>query len=122
MLRWPRVNSSHEILSSTLNLLYMYCGNLSQVKMQQSPERVITLAAESVDANKRKRSNTENFVWTDSEVELLLSIVQEYKTQKTNDGVYSDSCKNKYTELNDMFAEKLLFMEGTPNDEYPRVC
>ena len=80
-----------------LNLLYMYCGNLSQVKMQQSPERVITLAAESVDANKRKRSNTDNFVWTDSEVELLLSIVQEYKTQKTNDGVYWDSCNGRHT-------------------------
>ena len=78
-----------------------------------------TAMAETVDANKRKRSSTENFIWTDAEVELLLSIVQEYKTQKTNDGIYWDSCKSKYTDLNEMFVDKLAVVNGIPNDDYP---
>lgn len=75
----------------------------------------------NTDAKKSKYNVTkgkENFVWTDTEVELLLSITQEYKTRKTNEGVYWDSCKNKYSELNEMFVEKLMLVDQTKG-EYP---
>lgn len=82
----------------------------------------ITVGSEDkVSASKGKvTKGKENFVWTDTEVELLLSITQEYKTQKTNEGVYWDSCKNKYSELNEMFVEKLMLVDQTKaKGEYP---
>ena len=59
-----------------------------------------------------------NFQWSDSEFELLLSIIFEYKTEKTNEGLYWDSCKKKYTEINDLFVAKLSRITDLPNEEF----
>ena len=59
-----------------------------------------------------------NFQWSDSEFELLLSIIFEYKTEKTNEGLYWDSCKKKYTEINDLFVAKLSGITDLPNEEF----
>ena len=52
---------------------------------------VIIVNTNAKKCNNKVNRGKENFVWTDTEVELLLSITQEYKTRKTNEGVYWDS-------------------------------
>lgn len=59
-----------------------------------------------------------SFVWTDSEVELLLRVALDYKANKALDNVDWESCQTKYR---DMLA---LFLEQYPSEtseEYPHV-
>lgn len=59
-----------------------------------------------------------SFVWTDSEVELLLRVALDYKANKELDNVDWESCQTKYR---DMLA---LFLEQYPSEtseEYPHV-
>ena len=44
---------------------------------------VIIVNTDAKKCNNKVNRGKENFVWTDTEVELLLSITQEYKTRKT---------------------------------------
>ena len=59
-----------------------------------------------------------SFVWSDSEVELLLRVALDYKANKALDNVDWESCQTKYR---DMLA---LFLEQYPSEtseEYPHV-
>ena len=45
---------------------------------------------------------------------------QSRRSTKHDEGVYWDSCKNKYSELNEMFVEKLMLIDITKaKDDYP---
>ncbi|ROI80765.1 hypothetical protein DPX16_0097 [Anabarilius grahami] len=52
------------------------------------------------------RKGTEFFKWTDSEVELLLRVTQEYKVAKASENVDWETCQNKYGEILDRFKEQ----------------
>ena len=47
------------------------------------------------------------FVWTDDEVQLLLTVTLEYKTSKAIENVDWESIQNKYTEILTIFKERL---------------
>ena len=47
----------------------------------------------------KKRGKTENFVWTDEEVELLLQTALDYKSTKAQEGVDWESCQSKYVDI-----------------------
>ena len=100
-----------------------YNNNNSTKTCKPQPPKLemsLSLILMQKKCNDKVKRGKENFVWTDTEVELLLSITQEYKTRKTNEGVYWDSCKNKYSELNKMFVEKLMLIDQTKaKDDYP---
>ncbi|KAK2817752.1 hypothetical protein Q7C36_021685 [Tachysurus vachellii] len=52
------------------------------------------------------RKGTDFFKWTDSEVELLLRVTQEYKVAKASENVDWETCQNKYGEILDRFKEQ----------------
>lgn len=41
----------------------------------------------------------EDFVWTDDECELLLSVALQYKVQKSSEGIDWESIKSKYDDV-----------------------
>ena len=45
------------------------------------------------------KKRTENFVWTDEEVELLLHTTVDYKATKAQEGVDWESCQTKYVDI-----------------------
>ena len=54
-------------------------------------------------SSKAKKSKSDNFVWSDDEVELLLNVVLEYKTARTAENVDWQTCQTKYTDILDLF-------------------
>ncbi|KAK2863762.1 hypothetical protein Q7C36_002916 [Tachysurus vachellii] len=52
------------------------------------------------------RKGTDFFKWTDSEVELLLRVTEEYKVAKASENVDWETCQNKYGEILDLFKEQ----------------
>ncbi|KAK1897297.1 hypothetical protein KUDE01_016830, partial [Dissostichus eleginoides] len=48
----------------------------------------------------------EVFLWTDDEVELLLRVTLDYKTTKIQENVDWESCKLKYSNIEDLFQEQ----------------
>ncbi|RVE60910.1 hypothetical protein OJAV_G00185360 [Oryzias javanicus] len=46
------------------------------------------------------------FVWTDSEVELLLNVVREYKVNKTRENIDWESCRSKYVDILRQYLEQ----------------
>ena len=54
-------------------------------------------------SSKAKKSKSDNFVWPDDEVELLLNVVLEYKTARTAENVDWQTCQTKYTDILDLF-------------------
>ena len=54
-------------------------------------------------SSKAKKSKSDNFVWSDDEVELLLNVVLEYKTAQTAENVEWQTCQTKYTDILDLF-------------------
>ena len=57
-------------------------------------------------SSKAKKNKSENFVWSEDEVELLLNIVLEYKTARTAENVDCQTCKTKYTDILDNIDEQ----------------
>lgn len=53
-----------------------------------------------------RKAGTEFFKWTDSEVELLLRVTQQYKVAKAHENVDWETCQNKYGEILDRFKEQ----------------
>ena len=47
----------------------------------------------------QKGSSSDSFLWTDDEVELLLTIVNKYKVKKAVESVDRESCQSKYAEI-----------------------
>ena len=62
----------------------------------------------------------QEFVWTDDESELLLSVTLQYKVQKTTEGVDWESVRSKYEDILVLFREAL---PGKPEEacgkDYP---
>ena len=58
--------------------------------------------------NKSKASdaNKEAFVWSDDEVELLLSVTNDYKVSKAMADTDRESCQSKYTDILQLFKER----------------
>lgn len=63
-------------------------------------------AAVSLRGNKNKMSEKNNFVWTDEEVTLLMSVVNDFKTQNAAEGSDWIIIKNKYEELAKKYIER----------------
>ncbi|XP_019134811.2 uncharacterized protein LOC109143111 [Larimichthys crocea] len=59
-----------------------------------------------------------SFVWTDSEVELLLNVALDYKASKAHENVDWESCKTKYVDMLALFLEKY---PSETNEEFPHV-
>ncbi|XP_024124007.1 uncharacterized protein LOC112143965 [Oryzias melastigma] len=49
---------------------------------------------------------TSTFVWTDKEVELLLSVVRKYKVNKTQENIDWESCRSKYVDILTQYLEQ----------------
>ena len=64
----------------------------------------------------------QNFVWTDDEVSLLLSVVQEYKASQIHAGFDWESFKTKYVDITEMFVKRYpTTATGTVDrDSYPK--
>ena len=57
---------------------------------------------------RKEKSKSNNFVWTDDEVELLLKVANKYKVSKTSENIDWESCQSKYSDTH----KRLL-------DQYP---
>ena len=54
-------------------------------------------------SSKAKKNNSDNFVWSEDEVELLLNIVLEHKTARTAENFDWQICQTKYSDTLDLF-------------------
>ena len=63
-------------------------------------------------------SEKTNFVWTDEEVTLLLSVVNDFKTQKAAEGLDWRSIKNKYEDLTKQYIGRYPKTQAT--SEFPK--
>ena len=59
------------------------------------------------------KKRTENFVWTDEEVELLLHTTVDYKATKAQEGVDWESCQTKYVDIWTEFLRQYPIPGGT---------
>ena len=50
-------------------------------------------------SSKAKKNKSDNFVWSEDEVELLLKVVVEHKTARTAENFYWRTCQIKYTDI-----------------------
>ena len=55
---------------------------------------------------KRTGKTESSYVWTDDEVELLLSVTLQYSTKKSQENVDWESCYTKYQDIKDEFEEQ----------------
>ena len=73
--------------------------------------------------NKKNDSAKKEFVWSDDEAELLLSVTHEYKTQHLVNGTCWESVKSKYTDILELMRKELPANEEEAsrifNKEYP---
>ena len=53
-----------------------------------------------------KKSTKINFQWSDDEIELLLAVVNEYKTSKEANGLDWESIKTKYDDITTLFLSR----------------
>ena len=54
----------------------------------------------------KKQKNTDSFVWSDNEVELLLNVVYEYKVSKIMNCIDWESCQSKYSDIFDAYQNQ----------------
>ena len=52
-----------------------------------------------------EKSKSDNFSWTDDEVELLLNVAIDYKTTKTMENIDWESCHSKCQDILDKYKE-----------------
>ena len=50
-------------------------------------------------SSKAKKNKSDNFVWSEDEVELLLNVVLEHKTARTAENFYWQTWQTKYTDI-----------------------
>ena len=48
---------------------------------------------------KSDKTNADNFVWTDDEVQLLLEVTNDYKVSTAAKNIDWESCQSKYTDI-----------------------
>ena len=65
-----------------------------------------TKSSSSAAINKPAKQSKE-FVWTDDEVELLLGVINDYKTEKAGEAIDWESVKNKYADILSLFIAHL---------------
>ena len=53
--------------------------------------------------NVRPMAAPKSFIWTDSEVELLLRVVNEYRVNKISESVDWETVHNKYADILSLF-------------------
>ena len=65
-------------------------------------------------SSKAKKNKSDNFVWSEDEVELLLNVVLEHKTARTAENFDWQTCQTKYTDILDLFrAIPCIFVKNT---------
>ena len=69
-----------------------------------------------------KKSKAEPFVWTDDEVDLLLSVVLEYKVSRTSENIDWETCQSKYSDILELFQAQYPSPENAAQlgKEFPR--
>ena len=98
-----REHALSEITSPRCRLLLAILTRVSKfclclkVNMSNSTEK----SNKSKSTN--KKSQAEPFVWTDDEVDLLLSVVLEYKVSRTSENVDWETCQSKYSDILELF-------------------
>ncbi|XP_054626344.1 uncharacterized protein si:ch211-174j14.2 [Dunckerocampus dactyliophorus] len=65
------------------------------------------------------RQKPESFVWTDDEVELLLRVTLEYKTQKYQENVDWESCQSKYSDIMLAFRQQYATGDMAAGKDFP---
>ena len=66
---------------------------------KQRDQTQIGLNAMGPKKEKKEKKNSIDFIWTDEESELLLSIANDLKGAKASEGVDWESVKTKYSDI-----------------------
>ena len=85
-------------------------GNVS-VAADTSPAKGKAKSKSSTGAGAGKVKAKDNFVWEDDEVELLLSCVADFKSQRAAEGVDWKNVKSKYADITDLYRESVSSSE-----------
>ena len=56
---------------------------------------------------KKQNKSKKEFIWTDDEAELLLSVVHDYKIKHLVEGTCWESVRTKYTDILELFRKEL---------------
>nr|XP_057945606.1 uncharacterized protein LOC131139747 [Doryrhamphus excisus] len=65
------------------------------------------------------RPKVESFVWTDDEVELLLRVTLEYKSNKYQENVDWESCPSKYSDIMLAFQQQYVTGDMAAGKDFP---
>ena len=69
-----------------------------------------------------KKTNNENevsFDWTDDKIELLLSVIINFKAEKESEGYDWESVKRKYESITERFGKNYPKTTSKPNGIFP---
>ena len=55
----------------------------------------------------KEKKNSNDFIWTNEESELLLSVVNDFKVAKAYEGVDWESVKTKYSDIFHLYVAAL---------------
>ena len=64
-----------------------------------------------------EKSKSNNYVWTDDEVELLLKVANKYKVSKTTENIDWESCQSKYSDIHKRLLDQLKIMQRLSTQE-----
>ena len=74
-------------------------------------------------AKKTATGKKQEFVWTDDESELLLSVTLQFKAQKSAEEIDWESVRSKYNDIFMLFREALPATPGEAcGKDYPHEC
>ena len=120
------------VTKSQRTLTCCYLSKFIQVYPCAIPSDTLTnMAPKTLWPKKSKEDSTKiNFQWSDDEIELLLAVVNEYKTGKEANGLDWESIKTKYDDITTLFLsrypknqdaeDKREFKHKNPSQEFSK--
>ena len=78
---------------------------MSACKSAQSKKKALPTKKQS--SPKKEESSKKEFIWSDDEVELLLSVTHEYKVKKAAESTDWESIRSKYKDIFELFVAAL---------------
>lgn len=79
-------------------------------RVNKTPQHIVRfkMATSKKTRQNAKKTSTQNaFIWTDDEVELLLTVTNEYKVSKTYESVDWESVQSKYADILERFKQHI---------------
>ena len=82
----------------------------AKFSVNKTPQHIVRFkmaTSKKTRQNAKKTSAQNAFIWTDDQVELLLTVTNEYKESKTYESVDWESVQSKYADILEQFKQHI---------------